>query len=68
VALIEVPLITTTPVAAAPPIVTESPARKPVPVSVTAVPPPTTPIFGAMPVTVGGGGTRAVAGVTARAS
>jgi hypothetical protein len=54
VAVMVVPFVTTTFVAAAPPNVTVAPAAKFVPVIVTAVPPATGPLFGATLVTVGG--------------
>jgi hypothetical protein len=54
VAVICVPLTTTTFVAAVPPIVTVAPAAKFVPVIVTAVPPAVGPVLGDMLVTVGG--------------
>ena len=53
VAVICVPLTTTTFVAAAPPNVTVAPAAKFVPVIVTAVPPAAGPLFGDTPLTVG---------------
>jgi hypothetical protein len=53
VAVICVPLATTTFVAAAPPNVTAAPAAKFVPVIVTAVPPVVDPAFGDMLLTVG---------------
>jgi hypothetical protein len=53
VAVIVVPLTTTTFVAAVPPNVTVAPEVKPVPVIVTAVPPPTGPLIGETLVTVG---------------
>jgi hypothetical protein len=46
---------TTTPVAAVPPNFTVAPARKPVPVIVTEVPPLTVPLLGEIEVTVGAG-------------
>jgi len=55
VAVIEVLLTTFTPVAAAPPRLTEAPDRKPVPVMVTLVPPAVGPVFGAIEVTFGVG-------------
>jgi hypothetical protein len=55
VAVIDVPLTTVTPVAAVPPKLTVAPARKPVPVMVTAVPPLAVPVLGAIEVTVGAG-------------
>jgi len=54
VAVIEVPLTTTTLVAAALPNVTVAPAAKPVPVIVTPVPPAVGPLFGLTLLTVGG--------------
>jgi len=54
VAVMVVPFVTTTFVAAVPPNVTVAPAAKFVPVIVTAVPPATGPLFGATLVTVGG--------------
>jgi len=54
VAVICVPLTTTTLVAAAPPNVTVAPAAKLVPVMVTAVPPAVDPLFGDTLLTVGG--------------
>jgi hypothetical protein len=53
--VIEVPLTTFTPVAAVPPMVTVAPAKKPVPLMVTAVPPTVVPEVGETPVTVGAG-------------
>ena len=53
VAVIEVPLTTTTFVAAVLPNVTVAPAAKLVPVIVTAVPPAVLPVFGLTLVTVG---------------
>jgi hypothetical protein len=53
-AVICVPLTTTTFVAAALPNVTVAPAAKFVPVIVTAVPPAVDPLFGDIPLTVGG--------------
>ena len=53
VAVIDVLLTTTTLVAAVPPNVTVAPEAKFVPVIVTAVPPPTGPLFGDTLVTVG---------------
>src|SRR5512135_2762018 len=53
VAWIVVALVTLTPVAARPPMVTVAPARKPVPVMVTAVPPAVDPADGATALTVG---------------
>ena len=55
VAVIDVPLTTFTPVAAVPPRFTAAPARKPVPVMVTGVPPETVPVLGKIEVTVGAG-------------
>jgi hypothetical protein len=55
VAVIWVPLTTTTLVAAAGPNVTVAPTVKFVPVIVTAVPPAVVPLFGLTPVTVGAG-------------
>ena len=54
VAVIEVPLTTFTLVAAVVPNVTPAPARKPVPMIVTGVPPVVDPIFGDKPLSVGG--------------
>ena len=54
-AVIDVALTTLTFEAAAPPIVTEAPAEKPVPVIVTKMPPPVLPEFGDTDVTVGEG-------------
>ena len=54
-AVIEVLLTTFTAVAAVPPRLTVAPARKPVPVIVTAVPPATGPAFGVIELTVGAG-------------
>ena len=53
--MIDVPLATTTLVAAVPPIVTPAPARKPVPVMVTDVPPAVVPDVGAIVLIVGAG-------------
>jgi hypothetical protein len=53
VAVIEVPLTTTTLVAAVPPNVTVAPLAKFVPVIVTAVPPDVDPLFGDTLLTVG---------------
>ena len=53
VAVIDVLFTTTTLLAAALPKVTVAPVAKFVPVIVTAVPPPTGPLFGDTPVTVG---------------
>jgi len=47
--------VTLTPVAAVPPKLTVAPARKPVPVMVTPVPPLAGPEFGAIELTVGAG-------------
>ena len=55
VAVIDVLLTTVTPVAAVPPSFTVAPARKPVPVIVTAVPPLAVPEFGVIELTVGAG-------------
>ncbi len=55
VAEIDVLLITVTPVAAVPPRLTVAPARNPVPVIVTAVPPLAIPEVGEMALTVGAG-------------
>jgi len=55
VAVIEVPLTTATPVAVVPPKLTVAPARNPVPLIVTAVPPLVLPELGETPVTVGAG-------------
>ena len=55
VAVIEVLLATFTPVAAVPPSFTVAPARKPVPVMVTVVPPARLPVAGEIPLTVGAG-------------
>ena len=54
-AVIVVAFTTTTEVAALPPIAIVAPARKPVPVRVTAVPPAEVPRTGAMLPTVGAG-------------
>ena len=54
-AVIEVLPTTATFVAAAPPMVTVAPVRKPVPVIVTEVPPAVVPELGEMLVTVGAG-------------
>jgi hypothetical protein len=48
-------LTTVTPVAAVPPIVNTAPDWKPVPVTVTAVPPFAVPVFGEIALTVGAG-------------
>jgi hypothetical protein len=53
--VIEVLLTSVTPVAAVPPNFTVAPARKPVPVTVTAVPPLMFPELGVIEVTVGAG-------------
>ena len=53
VAVIVVPFVTTTFVAAVPPNVTVAPETKFVPVIVTAVPPPVDPVFGTTLLTVG---------------
>ena len=53
--MIEVLLISVTLVAALPPRLTLAPARKPVPVIVTAVPPLMVPDLGVIEVTVGAG-------------
>ena len=64
--MIEVALATTsTLVAATPSIVTVVPARKPAPVSVTAVPPAVVPLFGEIAVTVGGDAGAAVTTIVA---
>ena len=55
VAVIDVLLTTFTPVAAVPPRLSVAPVRKPVPVIVTPVPPPSGPEFGVIEVTVGAG-------------
>ena len=55
-AVIDVAELTVTPVAAAPPKETVSPAAKFVPVTVTAVPPDADPEAGETALTVGGGG------------
>ena len=55
VAVIDVLLTTVTPVAAVPPRLTVAPARKPVPVMVTGVPPAVVPEAGETPLTVGAG-------------
>ena len=54
-AVIDVALTTVTFVAAVPPIVTDAPDTKPVPVSVTEVPPADVPDEGEIAVTVGAG-------------
>ena len=53
--MIDVPLTTFMFVAAVPPMLTVAPARKPVPVMVTEVPPAAGPVFGVIEVTVGEG-------------
>ena len=53
--MIDVLLTTVTLVAAVPPRVTVAPARKPVPVMVTAVPPAVVPDVGEIELTVGAG-------------
>ena len=55
VAIIDVLFTTVTPVAAVPPKLTVAPARKFVPVMVTAVPPPVLPELGEIALTVGAG-------------
>jgi len=55
VAVIVVLLTTVTPVAGVPPRLTVCPARNPVPVMVTDVPPAAVPDAGEIPVSVGGG-------------
>ena len=55
VAVIDVLPATFTPVAAVPPRLTVAPARKPVPVMVTAVPPEPVPLVGEIALTVGAG-------------
>jgi len=55
VAVIKVAFTTVTPVAAVPPRLTVAPARNPVPVIVTAVPPLVVPEMGDIPVRVGAG-------------
>jgi hypothetical protein len=55
VAVIDVLFTTVTPVAGVPPRITVAPARNPVPVRVTAVPPAAVPDAGETPVSVGGG-------------
>jgi len=55
VALIDVLLITVTPVADDPPMLTVAPVRKPVPVMVRLVPPLIVPVLGAIEATVGAG-------------
>ena len=55
VAVMEVALTTFTPVAAVPPKLTVAPAKNPVPVMVTAVPPEAEPVVGETAVTVGAG-------------
>src|SRR5439155_924687 len=64
VAVICVPLTTTTLVAAVPPNVTVAPETKFVPVIVTLVPPPTGPLFGTTLLTLGAGEELAVLNVT----
>lgn len=54
-AVIDVLLTTVTPVAAVPPSVTVAPAKNPVPVIVTEVPPPLGPDTGEIAVIVGAG-------------
>lgn len=55
IAVIVVPLVTVTLVADVPPSFTDAPARNPVPVMVTAVPPLIVPELGVIAVTVGAG-------------
>ena len=55
VAVIVVLFTTVTPGADVPPSLTVAPARKPVPLMVTAVPPVEGPVFGVIDVTVGAG-------------
>ena len=55
VAVIDVLLMTFTPVAAVPPRLAVAPARKPVPVMVTEVPPAAVPVLGVIEVMVGAG-------------
>jgi hypothetical protein len=55
VAVIDVLPTTVAAVAAVPPRLTVAPARKPVPVMVTAVPPFVEPVFGVIEVIVGAG-------------
>ena len=55
VAVMPVALTTITPVAAVPPMVTVAPVTKPVPVTVTPVPPAVGPLPGEIDVTDGGG-------------
>ena len=55
VAVIDVLLTTVTPVAAVPPRLTVAPARKPLPVMLTAVPPLAVPEVGLIELTVGAG-------------
>jgi hypothetical protein len=55
VAVIEVLLTTVTPVAAVPPRLTVAPARKPVPVIATDVPPLAVPVLGVIRLIVGAG-------------
>src|ERR1035441_1319590 len=54
IALISVPLLTTTEAADWPAKVTPAPNSNPLPVMVTEVPPLVRPLFGVMPVNVGG--------------
>ena len=54
IAVIDVGLVTLTPVAAAAPTLTVAPLAKLVPVIVIAVPPRVEPVAGPTPVTVGG--------------
>ena len=56
VTLMELELVTLTPVPATPPNVTVAPLAKPVPPIVTAVPPAVDPLAGATEVAVGAGG------------
>jgi hypothetical protein len=53
--VIDVLLTTVAAVAAVPPSITVAPAKKPVPVIVTAVPPLAVPVLGVIEVTVGAG-------------
>src|ERR1041384_2207061 len=55
VAVIEVLLLTVTPVAAVPPMLTLAPLTKFAPLIVTDVPPAVVPVFGVMLLTVGAG-------------
>ena len=55
VAVIDVLLVTFTPVAAVPPRLTLAPARKPAPVRVTEVPPFVVPVLGVIEASVGAG-------------